>query len=87
MVYLQESTPDTSIYMIAGYTIAFAVMAVYLASLVLRWRNLNQDLQTLESLQSEQELKKQQVSRSPAAPKKKQGPVARKTGTAARKKK
>ena len=53
MFFFQESTPDTSAYMIAGYAVAFTVMAIYLFSLVIRWRNLNQDLETLESLQSE----------------------------------
>ncbi len=35
-------------YMIAGYAVIFVVLAVYLASLFLRWRNLKRDLQSLE---------------------------------------
>jgi hypothetical protein len=50
---LQDAPPDTSAYMIAGYTIFFLIGAVYLASLVIRRRNLEQDLSTLESLEAE----------------------------------
>ena len=81
MHFFQETTPDTSAYMIAGYTLAFLVMGIYLASLIIRWRNLNQDLQMLESMQS---------ARPPAAAKvSKPKPTMRKTGRpgAARKKK
>jgi len=49
MLFLQ-TTPDTSGYMIAGYAIAFIVMALYVASMAMRSRNLNQDLTTLEEL-------------------------------------
>jgi hypothetical protein len=50
---LQSSIPDTSTYMIAGYAVFAIIMAVYLLSLVVRQRNLEQDLTTLESLQEE----------------------------------
>ena len=50
-MFLQTPTPDTSGYMIAGYAIAFITMALYVASLYLRGRNLNQDLATLEELE------------------------------------
>jgi hypothetical protein len=53
MYFFQESTPDTSAYMIAGYAVVFTVTAIYLASLVIRWRNLDQDLHTLENIQAE----------------------------------
>jgi len=46
-----ETTPDTSGYMIAGFVVAFASMGIYILSMALRNRNLNQDLQMLESLQ------------------------------------
>jgi hypothetical protein len=48
-----ETTPDTSGYMIAGYTIALGVMAIYVASMIIRARNLNQDQELLESIGSE----------------------------------
>ena len=46
-------TPDTSTYMIAGFVISFLTMGIYVLSLYIRNRNLNQDVETLESLQSE----------------------------------
>jgi hypothetical protein len=49
-MFFQEAPPDTSGYMIAGYLFAFTVMAIYLLSLFVRWRNLHKDLETLESL-------------------------------------
>ena len=52
-MFFQEPPPDTSAYMVAGYIVAFAVMAIYLLSLVIRWRNLNRDLETLGMLQNE----------------------------------
>ena len=50
-MFLQTPTPDTSGYMIAGYAIAFITMALYVASMAMRSRNLNQDLATLEDLE------------------------------------
>jgi hypothetical protein len=47
----QETTPDTSGYMIAGYAIAFLVMALYVLSIYLRSRNLGQDLTMLEEME------------------------------------
>lgn len=49
-MFFQEATPDTSGYMIAGYAIAFIVMAIYVASFVIRNRNLQRDLKTLEEM-------------------------------------
>ncbi len=47
---LFQNTIDTSSYMIAGYSIFFAVMIIYITSLVTRWKKLQQDLQMLEEL-------------------------------------
>lgn len=44
-------TPDTTNYMILGYAVFSVVMAVYLASLFIRFRNLKQDLEVLEELE------------------------------------
>lgn len=49
-MFFQESTPDTSGYMIAGYAVAFLVMSLYVFSLYLRNRNLKQDLTILEEM-------------------------------------
>ena len=37
-------------YMLAGYSIILTVLAVYLISLVVRWKNLKRDLTTLEEI-------------------------------------
>jgi CcmD family protein len=42
--------PETTNYMIAGYAVIFSVMIIYIASLVLRRRKLEQDLKTLEEM-------------------------------------
>ena len=41
---LQDGPAQTTSYMIAGYAVIFGVMLIYLASLVVRNRNLHQDL-------------------------------------------
>jgi hypothetical protein len=48
---LQEGPVNTNNYMIAGYTVIFGVMLIYLISIYLRQRNLEQDLELLEELQ------------------------------------
>ena len=62
----QDAPPDTSRYMIAGYAIFFAISAIYLLSLIVRRRNLEQDLKTLESIESESG--RAQARSRPAAP-------------------
>jgi hypothetical protein len=55
MLFFQQP-PDTSAYMIAGYVVIFGTMILYVLSLALRRRNLEQDMQTLQDLeQSEAE--------------------------------
>jgi hypothetical protein len=49
-MFLQDPTPDTSGYMIAGYAVFFIVSAIYLVSLIVRNRNLRRDLDMLEEL-------------------------------------
>ena len=39
----QTTTPDTSGYMLAGFVISFVVMGLYVLSIYLRDRNLNQE--------------------------------------------
>ncbi|HEX2696480.1 MAG TPA: hypothetical protein VHM28_02155 [Anaerolineales bacterium] len=57
-MFFQDTTPDTSAYMIAGYTVFFIVMSIYLLSLFLRSRNLKRDLSLLEDLKKDKETKK-----------------------------
>ncbi|MFZ6030479.1 MAG: hypothetical protein ACOYYS_22455 [Chloroflexota bacterium] len=50
-MFFSEIPPaETTGYMIAGYAVLFIVMGLYLASLWLRRRNLEQDLEMLEEL-------------------------------------
>lgn len=43
---------DISIkYMIAGYCVILIVLAVYLASYFVRWKNLKRDLKTLQEIE------------------------------------
>jgi len=49
MVYLlQEAPAQTFNYFLAGYVVIFGCMGLYLVSLVIRKRNLTQDLRVLE---------------------------------------
>lgn len=48
---LLQTTPDTSNYMIGGYAVFFTVMILYLASMVIRNRNLKRDLESLEEIE------------------------------------
>lgn len=52
-VLLQDSTPDTSAYMLAGYVIFAVIMAIYIVSFLARRRNLERDLSTLETMKAE----------------------------------
>ncbi len=49
-MFFLETPPDTSGYMVAGYAIAFAVMIIYVASLFIRFRNLQRDMSMLEEM-------------------------------------
>lgn len=46
----QEGPAETTVYMVAGYGLILIVMAFYIASLWLRWKNLERDRGTLESM-------------------------------------
>ena len=58
-MFLLETTPDTSGYMIAGFLVTFVTMGIYVASMYIRDRNLKQDVETLESMQVKKPTKKQ----------------------------
>lgn len=49
-----EGPANTLNYMLMGYGVIFGIMFIYLASLVVRWRNLKQDEQMLEDLDQKQ---------------------------------
>lgn len=44
---------NTDSYMIAGFVVSFVTMGLYLLSLYIRNRNLNRDLETYESMDTE----------------------------------
>ena len=52
-MFILDTPPDTSTYMIAGYTIFFILIILYLISIFIRTRNLNQDLTILESMKDQ----------------------------------
>jgi hypothetical protein len=51
MLFLQDAPANTTAYMIAGYTVIFGLMLIYLVSLIVRRRNLQQDAEMLEALE------------------------------------
>ncbi len=48
----QSGPPDTTSYLILGYVIIGGIGLVYVASLLLRQRNLRRDLDLIEQLES-----------------------------------
>ena len=80
---LDASTPDTSMYMIAGYAIFFVITVIYLASLFVRSRNLHRDLETLETMEREAEAP---LPQAVAQRKAKPAPARSKKAQASRKK-
>jgi len=51
---LQEATPNTVGYLVAGYAVIFGLMGLFLFSLISRWRNLKKDLALLGELEKDQ---------------------------------
>ena len=49
---LLEGPANTNTYMIAGFSVIFGVMLLYVLSLIVRRRNLTQDLELLQELDS-----------------------------------
>lgn len=47
----QTTTPDTSAYMVLGYSVIFGVIALYLISLLVRYRSTKQEYQLLSELE------------------------------------
>ena len=46
--------PETTSYLIAGYTVIFGGMAIYLVSLFIRFRNLRQDEKMLDEVKKKE---------------------------------
>jgi len=49
-MFIQEGPADTLSYMLLGYGVILGIMVIYLAALVIRFRNLRQDRAILEEL-------------------------------------
>jgi CcmD family protein len=50
-VFFEGGPADTTGYFIAGYAIIFTVIAIYLISMFVRYRNLQKDYARLEGLE------------------------------------
>jgi len=48
-----QAPAETTRYMIAGYSVIFGVMFLYIVSLIVRSRKLKQELETLKELEQE----------------------------------
>jgi CcmD family protein len=48
---LQQAPAETTRYMVAGYSVIFSVMFLYIVSLVVRRRNLKRDLEILDEME------------------------------------
>lgn len=46
----QEITPDTTSYMLLGFAVLFGLPLLYIVSLIVRRRNLEKDVELIESL-------------------------------------
>ncbi len=69
----QETTANTDGYMIAGYAVAFIVMALYVVSIYIRNRNLHRDLTTLEEMEQMAKAEKAKPKNTPKSVTKKNG--------------
>jgi hypothetical protein len=83
-MFIQDTPPDTSAYMIAGYAIFFVFLIIYLVSLFIRSRNLNEDLVILEGMENQNLIKEDKLQTGEAKPVRPRGgkapPAKRKTG-------
>jgi CcmD family protein len=49
----QTAIPDTTAYMIGGYLFIFGVIGLYVASLIIRRRNLERELDLLQQFENQ----------------------------------
>ena len=52
--FMQQAPAETTRYMIAGYSVIFSIMLLYVISLFVRRRNLKRDLQVLNEMESKE---------------------------------
>jgi hypothetical protein len=51
---LQQAPAETTRYMIAGYSVIFTVMFLYIVSICIRHRNLKRDLEILNEMETKE---------------------------------
>ena len=49
-MFLQDAPADTVNYMILGFGVILGLIGLYLASLAVRWRNAQREVQMLEEI-------------------------------------
>lgn len=54
MFFLLDGPANTTSYMIAGYTVIFGMILIYIISLYVRQKNLLQDLEILQELEDQE---------------------------------
>lgn len=54
-MFFQEAPADTFSYMVLGFGVIFAVMGLFIASLVVRFRNLNRDLKLIDDIDDKEQ--------------------------------
>lgn len=50
---IQQAPAETTSYMIAGYSVIFSIMLIYIISLVVRNRNLKRNMKSLRELEGQ----------------------------------
>ena len=48
---MQTTTPDTTAYLLLALAVFFGILVLFIASMVVRYRNAQRDLQLVENLQ------------------------------------
>lgn len=51
---LQQAPAETTRYMIAGYSVIFSIILLYIISIFVRRRNLDRDLKMLSEMESKE---------------------------------
>jgi hypothetical protein len=52
---LQQAPAETTRYMVAGYTVIFSVIILYISSILIRRRNLTRDLEILNEMEQKEQ--------------------------------
>ncbi len=52
IAFLQQAPAETTRYMIAGYSVIFSVIFLYIVSIFIRRRNLKRDLELLNEIET-----------------------------------